>query len=917
MPMDDQLPEDISFGEWLHRRRRLLDLTQQALADQVGCAHITLRRLESGTLKPSRELALILLEKLGIPRAEHEAWLPFARGRSGLPAARTDPFAGKPITNLPTHLTSFVGREKEQAEIRELIVRHRLLTLTGPGGIGKTRLAVQSASESLSQYSDGVWLVKLAPIQDPLLVPRSAALAIGLHEEPRRPVIDMLCDYLHDKEMLLLLDNCEHLVEACAQMADRLLQACSQIYILASSREVLGVAGEVTYRVPSLRLPDVEQLHSLESLSQYEAVQLFMERARSAVPAFTLTDENTVPLVQICHHLDGIPLAIELAAAKVRVLTLEQIAERLDDRFHLLTGGSRTALERHQTLQATIGWSYNLLSPAEQILFRRLSVFIGGWTLEAAESICAETSGLVRSETILDLLAQLINKSLVIAEEMHDQPGHAAGRSLRYRMLETIRQYGNERLVDSGESDTLRDRHLGYFLDWAEAAAPHLIRPEQLDWLATLDTDYENLRLALKWALRKESPEAALRLCAALGMFWRIRCYWMEGSKWLKSALTRKANHPTAAENLARVRALTQDAELAQNLDELERMKESAELSLGLAAEGPDRRDAVIARLYVGKSLRRRGEDEEARQWILECLAEFQEMSDPYWEVACHNGLNSIRIRQDELRSSEESSFLQALDSARSAGERSNLAEALLIYSRWLLIFNRVEEAQTCAEEADRYLKQVGSGLGSTYQLFAETALLNDDYPEARWFYTEAEARFSLLGEKNQRSSVLEDLGHLEMDQGNLAQAQVYLTEALQMARDIEKRASIAPRLVKLGITLALQGKVEESQPCFQEGIPLAKELRSFRQINILIWILHYLHIPKAEEAATILAAIDQAQRRQERPIDPLWKRYYDGLLTHARDTLGEARFQSAFMEGQTMSLEAALDRTLQVVEEM
>lgn len=915
--MDEQLPEEISFGEWLHRRRRLLDLTQQALADQVGCAHITLRRIESGTLKPSRELALILLEKLGVPRAQREGWLPFARGLSGIPEAPADPFASKPITNLPTHLTSFVGREKEQDEIKDLIVKHRLLTLTGPGGIGKTRLAIQSASESLAQYPDGAWLVKLAPILDPLLVPRSAALAIGLREEPRRPVIDMLCDYLHDKKMLILLDNCEHLVEACAQMAERLLQACPEVCILASSREVLGVPGEVTYRVPSLRLPDAEQLHSLESLSKYEAVQLFMERARSAVPAFTLTDENIAPLAQICHHLDGIPLAIELAAAKVRVLSLEQIAERLDDRFHLLTGGSRTALERHQTLQATIGWSYNLLSPAEQVLFRRLSVFIGGWTLEAAESICTEFSGLVRSETILDLLEQLINKSLVIAEEMHDKPGHAAGRSLRYRMLETIRQYGNERLVDSGESDSLRDRHLDYFLDWAETAAPYLIRPEQLDWLAKLDTDYENLRLALKWALRKESPEPALRLCAALGTFWRIRCYWLEGSKWLKSALTRKTKSPTAAKNLARVKALYQDAELAQNLDELERMKASAELSLALAAEGSDRRDAAIARLYVGKSLRRRGEDEQARQWIMESLAEFQEMREPYWEVLCYNGLNSIRIRQDELRPSEESSFLQALESARNAGERSNLAEALLIYSRWLLIFNRTEEAQRCAEEADRYLKQVGSGLGSTYQLFAETALLNNDYPEARWFYTEAEARFSLLGEKNQRSSVLEDLGHLEMDEGNLAQAQVYLTEALQTAREIEKRASIAPRLVKLGITLALQGKIEECKSYFQEGIPLAKELRSFRKINILIWIIHYLPVPQAEDMANILGAIDHAQRRNERPIDPLWKRYYDGMLARARELPGEVQFKSAFMEGQKMSLEDALDRAFQIVDDM
>ncbi|HEX5810115.1 MAG TPA: helix-turn-helix domain-containing protein, partial [Anaerolineales bacterium] len=662
--MDEKLPEDISFGEWVHQRRRMLDLTQQALADQVGCAHITLRRIESGTLKPSRELAMILLEKLGAPQADREAWLRFARGLRRFPEKSADSISSKLLTNLPTPLTSFVGREKEQGEIKHLVAKNRLVTLSGPGGIGKTRLLTQSASGLLTQYSDGVWLVSLAPILDPQLVPRTTALAIGLLEEPRRPVIDMLCDYLHDKKMLILLDNCEHLVEACAQMADRLLHACRRICILASSREVLGIPGEVTYRVPSLSLPDTYRALSPDSLNRYESVRLFVERATSAVPAFTVTAKNAPSLAQICHHLDGIPLAIELAAAKVRVLSLEQIAARLENRFTLLTGGNRTALERHQTLQAAIDWSYNLLSPAEQILFRRLSVFIGGWTLEAAEAICGDgaDSGLVSGDKVLDLLEQLINKSLVIAEEMQGKTALPLERPLRYRMLETIRQYGNARLVDSGESNTLRDRHLNYFLEQAETGEPHLLQREQLEWLTRLDTDYENVRLALKWALRKEIPEPALRLCAALGTFWRIRCYWMEGSEWLAAGLSKKTSQPTMAEKAALVKALYQDAELAQNLDDLERMKDSAELSLGLAREGFDRRDVAIARLYVANSLRRRGDDENARQLIMESLAKFQEMEDRYWEVCSHNVLNMIRLRQDDLRLADENMFLRALE---------------------------------------------------------------------------------------------------------------------------------------------------------------------------------------------------------------------------------------------------------------
>jgi predicted ATPase/DNA-binding XRE family transcriptional regulator len=917
--MDEKLPQDISFGEWLHQRRRLLDLTQQALADQVGCAHITLRRIEAGTLKPSKELALILLEKLGAPQADREAWLRFARGLAGFPEKEADSIPSKPLTNLPAPLTSFVGREKEQEEIKNLVAKNRLVTLTGPGGIGKTRLMLQSAGELVIQYPEGVWLVALAPILDPQLVPRTTAIAVGLREEPRRPVIDMLSDYLHDKKLLILLDNCEHLVEACTQMANRLLQACPQICIMASSREVLGIQGEVTYRVPSLDLPDMQHPLSLVALSRYESAQLFIERARSAVPTLTITDKNAPALAQICRHLDGIPLAIELAAAKVRVLSLEQIAERLEDRFTLLTGGNRAALERHQTLQAAIDWSYNSLSSAEQVLFRRLSVFIGGWTLEAAESVCGDVagSGLVGSDKVLDLLEQLINKSLVIVEEMQGQTHFPIGRLLRYRMLETMRQYGNARLIDSGESNRLRDRHLDYFLEQAEIAEPHLIRPEQLDWLAQLDADHENLRLALQWALRKDAPEPSLRLCAALGTFWRIRCYWMEGSKWLESALSKKTNNPTVAEKVARVRALYQDAELAQNLDDLERMKDSAELSLGLAREGLDQKDIAVARFYVGNSLRRRGDDENARQLIMESLARFQELEDPYWEVYSYNVLNIIRLRQEDLRLTDESRFMVALEIAREAGERSNLAEALLSYSRWLIIFNRVHDAQKYTEEVDSLLNQLGSNLGSTSQLLAEIAFLNNDYEEARWFFTEAQARFGLLGEKNQRSSIMEDLGHLEMEQDNLYQAQAYLTEALMTAKEINKRASIAPRLVKLGITFYLQGKIEECKQYFRECMPLAKGLRRFRKINILILIVHYINIPNVEDSVSILGAINSSQRKNERPIDPLQKRYYDRIINRALALLGEVRFNSAFAEGQKKSLDDALNLAFKIVEEL
>ncbi len=352
--------------------------------------------------------------------------------------------------NLPVQLTSFVGREKEMAEIKQQLAplvpsgrggggegRVRLLTLTGPGGTGKTRLSLQTAADLLDAFANGVWLVELAPLADPALVPQTVATALGVREQQGRPVQATLTDYLREKKLLLILDNCEHLVEACASLADALLHACPGLKILASSREALGIAGEAPYRVPSLAIPDPRHLPPLETLTQYEAVRLFIERATTALPAFTVTNDNAPALAQICHRLDGIPLALELAAARVKLLRVEQIAARLDDRFRLLTGGSRTALPRQQTLRALIDWSYDLLSEPERALLQRLAVFAGGWTLEAAEAVCSEQKAVgsgqkaedktlpsafrilpsafrILPSDVLDLLSRLVDKSVMV-----------------------------------------------------------------------------------------------------------------------------------------------------------------------------------------------------------------------------------------------------------------------------------------------------------------------------------------------------------------------------------------------------------------------------------------------------------------------------------------------------------------------
>jgi predicted ATPase/class 3 adenylate cyclase len=477
--------------------------------------------------------------------------------------------------NLPIQLTSFIGRAREIAEIKTLLSQARLITLTGSGGAGKTRLALQVAAEVVESYADGVWLAEFAPIADPALVPKTVASTLSVPEQPGRDMTVTLVDALRPKEMLLVLDNCEHLLVACADLAAALLRACPRVRILATSREGLGVPGETLWRVPSLSLPDVRRLPPSEDLVLYEAVRLFVDRAIAVTSGFTVTNENAAAIAQVCHRLDGIPLAIELAAARVKVLAVEQIATRLDDRFRLLTRGSRMALPHHQTLQAAMDWSHALLSENEKALFRRLSVFAGGWTLEAGEAICA--GGEVEASDILDFLAQLVDKSLVAVETHHGKA--------RYRLLETVRQYGMERLSESGEAGASRQRHRDWYLEWAEHVDRKLRTAEQDVWVERLRTEHENLRAALEWSMEAGGGEPGLRLAVALAWFWYIDGHWSEGRKWLEQALALGGDVRT--DTLAD--ALLQAAYHARSQGDYERARAFAEKGLTIARETDNR----------------------------------------------------------------------------------------------------------------------------------------------------------------------------------------------------------------------------------------------------------------------------------------------------------------------------------------
>jgi predicted ATPase/class 3 adenylate cyclase len=512
--------------------------------------------------------------------------------------------------NLPAQVSSFVGREQEIGIVRDLMRRHRCVTLTGAGGSGKTRLALQAAAEALDDFEHGVRLVELATVEQAGLAPRAVATALGLKDESR-PVAESLREHLRDRQMLLVLDNCEHLVGAAAELAADLLAECPGVRVLATSREPLSLRGEATFRVPSLSLPSMQRgdkVPRLEDLRAWEAPRLFEERARLAAD-FILGEENAADVLRICRRLDGMPLALELAAARVKVLSPAQIADRLDDRFRLLRGGSRDTLPRQQTLRALVDWSHDLLSSEERTLIRRLSVFAGGWDLEAAEEVAA--GGEIRAEDLLDLLERLVEKSLVVADT---QAGAA-----RYRMLETIREYSRERLTEVGEETEFRRRHFAWALGLADRSEAGLSGPEQARFLERLEEEHDNCRAALGWAEAHGSPADMQRLGAALWRFWFVHGYLHEGRDWLRRAL---AGGPTPPE--VRAAALNGAGNLAWVLRDLDAARAYHEEALALRREVGNPLEIGGSLNNLGLIARHTGDLLGARHYFQEALEVYQ-----------------------------------------------------------------------------------------------------------------------------------------------------------------------------------------------------------------------------------------------------------------------------------------------------
>lgn len=615
--------------------------------------------------------------------------------------------------NLPAPLTSFIGRQRELDEVETLLSENRLVTISGPGGSGKTRLSIQLAHAHREDYQDGIWLVELAPISAGELVAQAVAASLNIREKPGQSISAVLVSELRPLDLLLLLDNCEHLIEECARLAADLLQACPDLKLLTTSREPLGVPGEVVWSLPPMSLPDPRpwrgpeaQSQSLAPLEQSEAVQLFVARAQEAWPTFELQAENAGWVAEVCRRLDGIPLAIELAAARMRAFTPRQIAERLDDRFQLLTSTKRTLPARHRALEATMDWSYQLLGQREQLMLQRLSVFVGGWTLPAAEAVCS--SGDINTGQVADLFSSLVDRSLVTAEPSGDR--------LRYRLLESIREYARQRLIEDGDPEPVRDQHLRYFAEWAETANAGLTGPDQEIWLQRFKTDHDNLRSALDWSLTSDTRlECGLRLGAACGFYWRLHGFLTEGRERLAALLDRSDPQNLSlargwsllwAANLAYLqtdapavkslagqalevcrqlgpdgrsgvaRALDLLGEIATEIGDYHAAPPRFQEALQIYRDLGERRGEADMLLQLGWAAMRIGDYDQADKLLNESLPIFEELGESSLVALALGGLGELSIRQGNLERALEL-LERSLALRRALGDRWGIAGAL------------------------------------------------------------------------------------------------------------------------------------------------------------------------------------------------------------------------------------------------
>jgi predicted ATPase/DNA-binding CsgD family transcriptional regulator len=723
--------------------------------------------------------------------------------------------------NLPLQLSSFIGRGREVAEIGTLLSDHRLLTLTGPGGSGKTRLALAVASEVVDDFRDGVRLVELASLSDPDLVAQAVAQALGVREAPGRPLMGALLEHLEGRKVLLVLDNCEHLIDASATLADTLLRACPQVRILATSREALNIVGERTWPVPPLSSPASHGLPPFEELRSYEAIRLFVERAKAIVPTFELTEKNAPAVARVCRTLDGMPLAIELAAARVRVLSVEQISSRLEKSFALLAGGGRNTLPRQRTLRAAIGWSYELLGEEERILLRRLSVFAGGFILEAAEEVCSGWG--IEPEELLELLSHLVDKSLVMVAEQDEEA--------RYRLLETVRQYGREKLEDSGEEPHVRRRHAQFFLELAERVEPKINGKDREFWLGRLEVEHDNLRAALAWSREEAEGETALRLSGALSWFWYHREYWSEWRGWLDGALAIRESVGGARWIAARAKALSGGGFLAWMQGDQDTARTQLEESVALWREVGDKQGLAQALRFLSGSFESRGDYAAARPLAEESVELFREGEDRFGLGITLSRLGITALAQGD-HAAARAALEEGVTICREIDDDWALALALRNLGIGAVREGDHEEAVARLAESLIVLQETGNPLYmQNLELLAAAISMQGNHRRAASLFGAADALREAVG------AFVLPLYRAEYDRG-VAAARAGLTEATFNAAWSKGQAMTPEQAVEYAL-----GKQEAAS-----ASPKNTALLSTREAEVLVLVAEGLTDPQVAE---------------------------------------------------------------------
>lgn len=884
----DNLGTSTRFGEWLSRHRKARDLTQEDLAERLGCSVWSIQKIEVGTRRPSKQIAELFAGYFDIPDAERAAFLQFARGltrewpgssapqTSGLEAGPdAEPHAG-PGTRLPhpnnlsTQLSSFVGRAIELPRVRDLMLTAevRLLTLTGPPGTGKTRLALQAAAELLRylDFQDGAFFVNLAPISDPGLVMCEVARTLAVREGRNLPLLESMKGYLKDRRLLMVLDNFEQVVEAAPLVAE-LLMAAPGLKVLVTSRVPLHVRGEKEFAVPPLQLPDTEHLPPLERLGQYEALRLFVERAADVKDDFELTDDNAAAVAQICARLDGLPMAIELAAARVKFLQPQAILARLESRLDLLTGGPRDLPARQRTLRSAIEWSYDLLDDAEQTLFRRLAVFAGGETVEAIEAVC-NAQGDLQIE-VLDGVESLIDKSLLRQEE-------GTGGESRFGMLETVHEYARKKSQELGEDRPLQREHALYFMKVAEEAEPHLRGAQQQERLARLDDEHDNFRAALQWARESDTAEAkeiGLRIGGALWHFWSVRGYLSEGREQLNRLLDKakvesvQANgpenghepHAGVARDLAayRTRALNAAGILADLQGDYVAARALHEESLALKKEQGDTKGISISLNNLASVAQQQGDYTAARSLYEESLALKRELGDK-WSIAISLNNLGLVVQQQGDYAAARSLYEESLALAREIGDKRGISISL-------------------------------GTLGNI-------AHLQGDHVAARALHEESLVLKKELGDKRGLAMSLGNLGLLALEEGDYACARSQFEESLSLRKELGDKWGIAMSLAGLGgVAVAQGGTGRAVSP--SGSIPGTADDSD--------------ELSEVRRGARLLGAVEGLLESTGAVLEVEDRLPYERAVASASALLGAGDFERLRAEGRAMSMEQAIEYAL------